>query len=253
MNERSPDRVRHNHGQTGTIAAWDLPTRLFHWLLVILVASSWATFEYSESLGDNLLKWHRWSGLIILTLLVWRLLWGVMGSPTSRFINFAPSPKTLATYTSALLRGGERKYLGHNPLGSMMILALLALLFTQAGLGLFTVEHNDLTAGPLYLMLSEEGRKTASQWHGFLFNTLIFWLIAIHIVANALYALVRGEPLIKAMFTGRKPNGEYADGNISLSRGEPMLRAALLLVVSAVIVFGGIWTIGGKFLAMRLW
>ncbi|KUO55143.1 MAG: hypothetical protein APF80_00375 [Alphaproteobacteria bacterium BRH_c36] len=235
------------------VAAWDLPTRVFHWLLVALVAAAWASFEFSEALGDAVLKWHRWIGLVILTLLIWRILWGFFGASTSRFTNFVPGPATVIDYAASVTRGREAKYLGHNPLGSVMILALLGLLLTQATLGLFTVEHNDLTAGPLYLFLSEAGRKSASSWHHFLFESVILWLIAIHFAANAFYALVRGDPLIRAMFTGRKPARQYQDCDEAMVAGRPLLRAIVLLIVAAVIVFGGISAVGGKFLSMRLW
>ncbi|MBU1213027.1 MAG: cytochrome b/b6 domain-containing protein [Alphaproteobacteria bacterium] len=236
-----------------TVAAWDLPTRAFHWLLVALVAAAWASFEFSEALGDAVLKWHRWIGLMILTLLIWRLLWGFFGASTSRFANFVAGPVTLINYATSLARGGEIKYLGHNPLGSLMVVTLLGLLLTQATLGLFTVEHNDLTAGPLYLLLSEAGRKTATQWHRFLFESVTLWLIAFHIMANAFYALVRREPLIKAMITGRKPACRYKDGDEAVMARRPLLRAGLLLMIAAVIVFGGIWAVGGRFLSMRPW
>ncbi len=235
------------------VVAWDWPTRAFHWLLVALVATAWATFEFSEEIGDSVLKWHRWTGLLILTLLVWRLLWGFFGTSTSRFSNFVPSLTTLFSYSKAATRGQEPKFLGHNPLGSVMILALLALLITQASLGLFTVEHNDLTAGPLYLFISEAGRKTASSWHGFLFETVTIWLIGIHIAVNIAFALLRKEPLIKAMLTGQKPASNYVDADEADVVARPLLRAAVLLAFAAVMVFGGIWAVGGRFLSMRLW
>lgn len=238
---------------TRLVVAWDLPTRIFHWALVLLLIAAWATFEFSESLGDSVLKWHRWTGLLILVLIVWRILWGFLGSSTSRFMNFLPAPGTLARYATAALAGKEAKFLGHNPLGSLMILALLALVFIQACLGLFTVEHNDLTAGPLYRFLSEEGRKLATSWHRFLFEGITVWLIALHIAANIAFAQLRKEPLIKAMLTGRKPARAYADAQQAEIAQRPLMRAALLLAIAALIVFGGIWAVGGKFLSMRLW
>lgn len=238
---------------SGSVKAWDAPTRIFHWLLAILIAVSWATCEYSEALDDPVLKWHRWSGLLILTLLVWRLLWGVFGSSTARFAKFIPTPLGLATYASAVRYGREPKFLGHNPLGAVMIVALLALLLTQAMLGLFTVEHNDLTAGPLYHYLSEEGRKAATSWHRHLFEEVTLWLIAIHILVNLVYAIFRRQPLIRAMISGRKPASDYADAKTLDGVPRPMFRAAILLALSAFIVFCGIWAVGGKFLQMRLW
>jgi cytochrome b len=236
-----------------TVVAWDLPTRIFHWLLVALVAAAWGSYEYSEALGDPVLKWHRWIGLMILSLLVWRLLWGLFGSATSRFANFVPSPRAVARYAYSASAGREPKYLGHNPLGSAMILALLGLLTIQALLGLVTVEHNDLTAGPLYLFLSEVNRKLATSWHKFLFEGVTLWLIGAHILANIVYAVRRSEPHLMAMITGRKPQCDYADGAGTFVVPRPLLRAGLLLAISALIVFGGIWMLGGKFLQMRLW
>ena len=250
--DAQPPSPARNNG-VGSVEAWDAPTRIFHWLLAILVAAAWASYQFSETLGDPVLKWHRWIGLLILTLLVWRLLWGFFGSSTSRFSNFVPSPKQLISYASAIPSGTEPKYLGHNPLGTVMVLTLLTLLLTQATLGLFTVEHNDLTAGPLYRFLSEEGRKVATRWHRFLFETITLCLIGSHIVVNVFYAMFRREPLIKAMIVGRKPAITYTDAVSLGTIGRPMLRAVFLLAASASIVFGGIWAVGGKFLQMRLW
>ena len=239
--------------RAASVSAWDLPTRLFHWSLVVLVAFSWFSFQYSEILKDPVLKYHRWAGLLVLTLLVWRLLWGIFGSSTSRFKAFLPGLIKVTSYASAMLSGREPKYLGHNPLGALMIFALLGLLIVQATLGLFSVEHNDLTAGPLYRFISEAGREQATDWHVFLFNTVTLWLIGLHILANVFYALFRGEPLIKAMLTGHKPKRDYADAQKAEIAARPLLRATVLLALSAVIVFGGIWAVGGKFLQMRLW
>lgn len=236
-----------------SVAAWDLPTRLFHWTLVFLVLAAWFSYEFSEELGDPVLKYHRWAGLLVLTLLVWRLLWGVFGSSTAQFRNFIPAPTKVHSYASDMLQGRESKFLSHNPVGALMIIALMTLLLCQAVLGLFSVEHNDLTAGPLYRFLPEDGQKLATSWHDFLFENVLLILIPIHIAANAFYAIFRREPLIKAMITGRKPAQTYEDANEAQIASRPLLRATVLLAVSAIIVFGGIWAVGGKFLQMRLW
>ncbi len=236
-----------------TVPAWDLPTRLFHWILVVLLAAAWASFEYSETLKDPLLKWHRWIGLAILTLLFWRILWGFFGSSTARFSRLLHPPGTTVRYAAMTLRGAEPKYLGHNPLGTLMILALLGLVLAQTILGLFTVEHNDLTAGPLYLLVSEAARKTASSWHGWLFTGVTVFLIAAHVTANVFYALWRRDPVLKAMITGRKPADRYADSQAADVVRYPLVRAAILLFISAGLVYGSIVALGGRFLAMRMW
>lgn len=230
----------------GHVRAWDLPTRVFHWLLVALVISAWVSFRYSENFGDHLLKWHRWNGLAILTLLVWRLLWGVAGPRHVRFAHFVRGGDPAIAYARDLFALRPPKYLGHNPLGALMVVALLAALIAQASLGLFTVEHNDLTAGPLYRLVSEATTKWASRWHDWLFHYLLLPLIAIHITANVLYGLVLKEPLIGAMITGRKPARVYVDGDAAQSGGH-VWRALALLLVSAILVLGTI-----RFLAGRL-
>lgn len=230
------------------VAAWDLPTRLFHWSLVVLILAAWASMEFSGALGDPLLKWHRNIGLAVLVLLVWRILWGFAGSSTSRFSSFAAAPLKAPGYAASLLRGSPRKYLGHNPLGTIMVIALLGLLLVQAGLGLFTVEHNDLTAGPLYRFVDEDAQKEITRWHRWLFETVTVIIIGAHILANVVYGAFFKQPLIRAMVTGSKPAGDYADEEEAKLVARPLLRAAICLVAAFVLVIGGIWAAGGKFL-----
>ena len=105
----------------GPIKVWDLPTRLFHWALVLLIVVSWATSEFAEALHDATLKYHRFSGYIILVLVVWRLLWGVVGPAASRFSNFVRGPRAAFGYVRDQLAGMPRRFLGHNPVGGYMI------------------------------------------------------------------------------------------------------------------------------------
>ena len=107
------------------VPIWDLPTRLFHWMLAGLVGFSWWT---AETHRDDL---HIWSGMAILTLLIFRILWGFVGSSTARFANFVRGPRAVFGY----LRG-DWKGVGHNPLGAISVVALLGLLMVQVGLGL---------------------------------------------------------------------------------------------------------------------
>ncbi|MGD9785081.1 MAG: cytochrome b/b6 domain-containing protein [Hyphomicrobiaceae bacterium] len=231
---------------------WHAPTRLFHWALVLLVISAWSTYTFAETLRDPLLKWHRWNGLAILILVVWRILWGLVGPASARFAMFVRPPGEAVRYAGGLLRREARMFLGHNPLGAWMVLALLAAVLTQATLGLFTVEHNDITAGPLYRLLSEEGQKLASRLHRLGFYNLLLPLIGVHVCANILYGVVKREPLIRAMVTGRKPAGTYADDarllTVSNKPGDrwPNVTALSLLALSATLVLGGIKLMGGR-------
>jgi cytochrome b len=231
------------------VRAWDLPTRLFHWLLALLILLAWATWRYSEALGDPTLAYHRWIGHAVLVLVVWRLLWGLFGSSTSRFSAWLWWPWTAVGYGFRLLRGETPLYLSHNPLGSYMILILLGAVTAQAVLGLFTVEHNDLTAGPLYRLASEDRQKEISGWHLWFFYWVILVLVSVHVLANLWYGLARKEPLITSMITGRKPAAPYLDAPEARIVGWPMLRALVCLVVAAGLVFGVIYgALGGKWL-----
>lgn len=227
-----------------SVRAWDLPTRLFHWSLLTLVIASWATAQFAERIKDPTLRLHRWAGIAILVLVTWRLLWGFAGAPTSRFSRFVRSPGAALAYARDLMAGRTRHYLGHNPLGAYMILALLAVLIAQAGLGLFTTEHNDLASGPLARFAPEDWVKPIRRWHHFLFNRVLLPLAGLHILANALYGVVKRDPLVRAMVTGRKPAADYADANGEVTNAGG--RALICLVIAVAIVLGGITVAGGR-------
>lgn len=229
-----------------TVTAWDGPTRLFHWLLAAAVLSAWISCRFSEVIGDNRLVWHRWNGMSILVLLTWRVIWGFAGSSTSRFASFVKGPAEAIRYARDLASGRDRAYLGHNPLGTLMVLTLMSITIVQGTLGLFTVEHNDLTAGPLYNLLSEESLKQVARWHRWLFYWVLIPLVAAHVTANALYGLLKNDPLIPAMITGRKPARAYEDAAEAQLPARPWLRALVCLVAAKMIVFGGIVALGGR-------
>lgn len=231
-----------------SVRAWDLPTRIFHWVLVFLIVSAWVSIEFSNEIGDTTMQWHRYNGYALLVVIAWRLLWGLFGSSTSRFRNFITGPRAAASYAAGLLRGREKHYLGHNPLGSYMVLALLATVAFQTILGLFSTEHNYLTWGPLAPLISDSLTKSITGLHQEFFDSAILPLVGVHIVANFAYAAFKRDPLVKAMVTGRKPAGDYADEAEAQITGAPMVRALACLVVSAAIVLGGILAAGGKLL-----
>lgn len=231
-----------------SVAVWDLPTRIFHWLLPLLVLSAWLSYRFAEAIGDETLVWHRWNGLTVLTLLVWRLLWGLAGPYPVRWTTFVRRPRNILKYARGLSSGTAARYLSHNPLGACMVIALLTALAVQASLGLFATDENELTGGPLYRLVSESGNATATRWHGRVFDYVLLPLIALHILVNALYGLVKREPLIRAMITGRKPLDRYADGDGLPASDDRrvMLRALACLMAAVMIVMGGILSTGGR-------
>jgi cytochrome b len=170
---------------------WDLPVRLTHWLLAALIAFSWWSVEYHHT------DWHIWSGIAILTLLLFRLMWGFVGSSTARFANFVRGPRHVVRY----LRGDWRG-IGHSPLGALSILALFFVTAVQVGLGLFNEDDDGLFAGPLANLVSPDTTDQIRDLHELNFYLLV-GLIGLHVAAILYYRLVRGKKLTKPMITGR--------------------------------------------------
>jgi cytochrome b len=169
---------------------WDLPTRLFHWLLAALIAFSWWTVHNHHT------DWHIWSGCAVLTLLIFRLLWGVVGSSTARFSSFIRGPRSVFAYLSGKWTG-----IGHTPLGGLSVLVLLGAVAIQVGLGLIAEDEDGLYTGPLYRLVSTDTSDKARDLHELWFN-VILGLIVLHVGA-ILYYRLRGRHLTKPMITGR--------------------------------------------------
>ena len=169
---------------------WDLPTRLFHWLLVALVAFSWWSGK------NDRIDLHIWSGIAILTLLVFRLFWGFFGSSTARFANFVRGPRAVFGYLRGQWRG-----IGHSPLGALSVVALLAALGLQVGLGLFSSDEDGLVSGPLAHFVSLDASEEIADLHDDFFN-IVLALILIHVAAVLIYR-VFGKKLTGAMISGK--------------------------------------------------
>jgi cytochrome b len=202
------------------VKVWDLPVRLFHWLLVAAFALSW----YSGEQGLEWVDIHIWSGYTIITLVGFRILWGLAGSETARFTDFLRGPRRVLAYLRGWLRGEEHA-LGHNPAGGWMVLVMLVLLLGQGITGLFATD-DIFFDGPLGGWVSGDTQSWLTGWHKTLFDILL-GLIALHIVAVVLYRLVRREDLVRPMVTGYKQ--EVARQPVMA----PLLRAAVLLALVA--------------------
>ena len=227
------------------VRAWDWPTRAFHWLLVLLIIDGWVSINYDGLVGDTTLLWHRCNGYAVLTLLVFRVLWGFAGSSTSRFSAFIRAPGVALAYGRELVGGRTPRYLGHNPLGTWMIVLLLLAVLTQVTLGLFALDSDGLLGGPLAVLITDDAAKTIGKRHEQFFNILLA-LIAIHIVANSFYWLVKKDPLISGMISGRKPAIDYVDEAEAAIVANVTLRAFICLIIAAAIVLGGIRLASGQ-------
>jgi cytochrome b len=171
-------------------AVWDLPVRLVHWLLACLIAFSW------WSVHNHHTDWHIWSGCSILTLLIFRLLWGFVGSSTARWTNFVRGPRTIADYLRGRWTG-----IGHNPLGALSVVAMFGAVAVQVGLGLISEDEDGIYTGPLYRLVSIDTSDKARDIHELWFN-VILGLIILHVAAIIFYRF-RGWHLTKPMITGR--------------------------------------------------
>ena len=181
------------------IAIWDLPTRLFHWSIVLLIPFMWWTAE------EERLDLHIAGGTFVLGLLIFRLLWGLIGGSTARFANFVTGPRALLDYLS----GRAAAAVGHNPVGALSVLAMLGLLCVQVGLGLFASDDDGLESGPLAHLISGDLSERLAELHEDLFDVLLV-LIALHVAAILLYAVFKRQNLVGPMLVGTGPAPEGA-------------------------------------------
>jgi cytochrome b len=207
---------------------WDLPTRLFHWALVLLVALSWWTAETGQ---NNL---HLWFGYGVLFLLFFRIGWGVAGSSTARFSSFVRGPRAVVEYVRNRFRW---PLAGHAPLGALSVLALLALLLVQVGTGLFAMDEDGLFGGSLAYLVSVGTSGMLTELHEELFDWLLV-LIGLHVAAILLYRLALGRNLLGPMITGK---ADLPRGMEPMRPATPLVAAVCTLAALAAtvwIVFG---------------
>ena len=195
------------------VAVWDLPVRIVHWLLVLLLAALIAT----GLAGDDWLVWHMRAGAVMLTLVVFRILWGFAGSPNARFSAFVRGPAAVLRYARSLGRAAHERHATHNPLGGWMTLLLLAVLLAQCALGLGTADE-DQYAGPLVAHIGDALSGTLSHWH-----RRLWWVVAalagVHVGAVAGYYLRYRDNLAAAMLSGEKelPAGVATERGAAMS------------------------------------
>jgi cytochrome b len=203
------------------VVVWDLPTRAFHWLTVVLVAAAYVTWRC------NWMDWHALAGEALLGLLLFRLAWGFVGSETARFARFLASPGAAGRHLARLFQREPDGEIGHNPAGGWMVLLLLALLLGQALTGI--VVNNDVAdAGPLTDIMPAAVANVLTDLHAWLWDALLA-AVALHVVAIALYAAAKGHNLLRPMLTGRK----FLPGDRAPPRLASAARAVVALAGSA--------------------
>jgi cytochrome b len=204
------------------VPVWDVPTRLIHWLMVLLVAASWWTGE------NGRMDWHRYCGYALLSLVIFRVYWGVAGASTARFRQFVRGPRVIFSY----LRGRWETLPGHNPVGALSTIVLLALLSGQIVLGLFAVDVDGIESGPLSSHVSFEVGRACARLHHQVFNVLLV-LIALHVVAVLYYVLVKKQNLIAAMIHGKREYAQELPAVVHASRAR--------LIIGAIAVAALTW------------
>jgi cytochrome b len=208
----------------GTTKVWDPTIRLFHWLLVALLAFSWWSGENHD------MERHRFSGYAILALLVFRVFWGFFGPRTARFSSFVRGPGAVVAYVKSLGKRDSHRAHGHNPLGGWSVVAMLAAVGLMVGAGLFASDVDGIESGPLAEYVSFGQSETAAGVHSTVFNVILA-LVVLHVVAIVFYLAWKRQNLVRPMLTGRRPAHE---DEVEDLRWSPVL--ALVGVVIAVAV-----------------
>lgn len=214
------------------VLVWDLPTRICHWLLAVSIVYSWYCIEIVEDMEQ-----HFWSGYTILTLILFRLIWGFIGSRYARFSSFLFPKEEIVSYAKSIKsRTINKHYLGHNPIGSLSALAMMLAILLQASTGLFN--SDDYYFGPLSGLIDKKLTAYLSSIHQLNFD-LLKLLIATHIIAILYYKFYKKENLSKAMITGKKTALATDEGNkpVAIS-GSKLILALLVLALCAAIVYG---------------
>ena len=218
------------------IKVWDGPTRLFHWSIVFFMLASWVTIE------NGLITLHLYSGLILFALIIFRILWGFVGSTTARFSDFVTMPQTAIYYIKTMSKPQKNTYGGHNPAGGFVVLAFLALLFLQVITGLFSNDDINFNS-PLATIISKNTSDSLTEIHSKSFNFILL-LVWMHIVAVFYYLCVKGENLVWPMLTGKK-RSSHLPANSKFEFVHPFL--ALLLFALVLICIWLIFLSSGEF------
>lgn len=204
-----------------TVRVWDLPTRLFHWALVVCIIGLVVT----ANVGGNWMNWHLRLGYTVLSLLLFRLVWGFVGGHWSRFSSFIYGPSTVLSYLRGNVRPEHR--VGHNPLGMLSVLALLFILLAQVSTGLISDDEIAFT-GPLVRFVSGDTISDATSYHKNVGKFIVIGLVVLHLLAIAFYKLVKKDNLVRPMLTGDK----------ELALAVPSARDTTSSRIGALVVFG---------------
>ncbi len=214
------------------IPVWDIPVRLFHWSLATSILFLFITAQ----IGGNAMEWHKKIGFFVIGLIAFRVVWGFVGSYHARFKNFVYAPATVLAYAKNLFKNDGQHYLGHNQMGGLSVVALLAAVAFQTLTGLFS-NDDIMLEGPYASLVSKAVSDQMTKLHH-LNSDLILVLIGLHLAAIAFYAVFKKEQLIEAMLTGKKEL-DTSIGGVQAAEMTEKPRPAWL-PWSIVVVVGGL-------------
>ena len=212
------------------VKVWDIPTRVFHWGMLCLLAGLWWTADAGE------MEWHQILAYGLMVLIGVRLIWGFIGSDTAKFSHFVHSPKTVLNYLGKTKREGISTSLGHNPVGGYMVVTLITLVCVQLGSGLFATDEI-FTEGPLYSLVSSDTASWLTWLHKKNFD-LILILAAVHVLAVGVH-MIKGDKILGAMFSGYKKLPESKADAVNadeLAFASVVKAIVLAIVIGAVVV-----------------
>lgn len=207
---------------SASVRVWDLPTRLFHWALVLCVIG----LVITGKIGGNAMEWHFRLGYTVFALLSFRLLWGLVGGRWSRFSSFIYGPGALLRYLRG--RGEAAQEVGHSPTGALSVYALLLFLALQVGTGLFA-DDEIANVGPLAKFISTETSLQLTSYHKVIGQWVIIGLVVLHVLAVLYYLLAKKRNLIGPMFSGNK----QLPADLPASRDTALTRMLALLLIAA--------------------
>lgn len=211
------------------VKVWDLPVRLFHWAIVLLIFAAWLTQAVDR------MDLHVWVGYTILTLLLFRVVWGFLGSDTARFGGFLKSPLAALRHLARIRRREADREIGHNAAGGWMVLLMLAMIGIQAGTGLFSNDDGN-TEGSLMHFVSKDQSDWLSHIHALNFK-LIEGAVVLHVLAIGAYAMLKRQDLVRPMITGKK----MLPGDAPAPRLRSPSLALLILTIATGVVAWVVW------------
>lgn len=206
---------------------WDLPTRLFHWTMVVLVVACFVTAK----VGGNAMRVHAFCGHLLVALITFRIVWGFCGSTYARFFNFVRGPRAILAYLQGRWHG-----LGHNPLGALSVLMLLFLVGAQAVTGLFATDDISLK-GPLYTAVSSSTASRLTSIHRW-GEWALYLFVGLHILSLVFYAVFKKKDLVLPMITGY---ARVEEG----SEAKPATGGSLMAFIIACLIAGAVWWVAG--------